>query len=200
MSWPPSQRWGQRCQFNCARTSRGQVTSDVKGVGCGVRGLWRVFLRRATHRALIFPGGLNSEKTYREPCIRSCSAGVKWTIPVGTPGHLHRTRPCTSAFPARPSLTRTRCRGGSGSPPESWRRRGLEHGIHHRRGPSRSDQAERDRCSDTGDCCVGITQLIIGAAPRLRDDGDNAPGAAGTGPVRPRRAHTQHTRTDPIDQ
>lgn len=81
---------------------------------------------------------------------------------------------CTAAFPARPSLTRTRCRGGSGSPPESWRRRGLEHGIHHRRGPSRSDQAERDRRSGPGDCCAGIAQLIIGAAPRLRDDGDNA--------------------------
>lgn len=98
--------------------------------------------------------------------------GLRYLGPDGA--SLHRTRPCTAAFPARPSLTRTRCRGGSGSPPESWRRRGLEHGIHHRRGPSRSDQAERDRRSGPGDCCAGIAQLIIGAAPRLRDDGDNA--------------------------
>ncbi len=63
-------------------------------------------------------------------------------------------------LPARPSLTRPRCRGGSGSPPESWRRRGLEHGIHFRREPRfrhhrhigrrtpRSDQAVRSARTD----------------------------------------------------
>ena len=82
-----------------------------------------------------------------------------------------------------PSLTRSRCREGSGSPPESWRRRGLEHGIHFRRRPLRSDQADCDRRSGPGDGNAGIAQLIIGVAPRLRDD-DNAPRAAGeTGPA-----------------
>src|SRR5690606_20003581 len=74
-------------------------TRDVKGVECGLRGGLRGFPRWATRRGLIFPRGLNSEKTGGEPCIRSCSVGGKWTIPVGTPGHFHRTRPCTAALP-----------------------------------------------------------------------------------------------------
>lgn len=92
-----------------------------------------------------------------------------------------RRRPCVSDRSRRvdirhdPSFTSPRCRGGSGSPPESWRRRGLEHGIHPRRRPSRSDRAERDCRSNhgPGDRFSHITQLItIGAAERLRDDGE----------------------------
>src|SRR4051812_20733009 len=60
-----------------------QVASGVKGVACGIRGLCRGFFRQGGHRGLIFPRGLNSDKTIGQPCIRSCSVGGKWTIPVG---------------------------------------------------------------------------------------------------------------------
>ncbi|MEU1346296.1 hypothetical protein [Streptomyces sp. NPDC005776] len=36
-----------------------------------------------------YPRGLNSGKTAAQTCIRSCSVGDKWTIPVGI---------CTGSF------------------------------------------------------------------------------------------------------
>lgn len=194
----------------------------------------------AAQGRLIYPRGLNSGKNAVQTCIRSCPVYVKWTIPVGVCSAVstgrgqrggmgetvrrvsERHRPCVSDRSRRvdirhdPSFTSPRCRGGSGSPPESWRRRGLEHGIHPRRRPSRSDRAERDCRSNhgPGDRFSHITQLItIGAAERLRDDGEtprcaspptfqaethtrtrSKRSAASTGPSRP----GSRTRSKPV--
>lgn len=173
----------------------------------------------------LFPGGLNSEKTGAQTCIRSCPAHSEWTIPVGVrPGRvqaaagpggtrgnrrrvrcvragclcrsrnsrttqLHLRSPGTEHFrkafrkcfsgpgPGIRSRHDTAHHRGAGEDPvhrlSPVGRRGLEHGTHPRRRPSRSDRAERDRGSrrGSGDRLFGIAQLIADGAPeRLRDD------------------------------
>lgn len=108
-----------------------------------------------------------------------CGAAVSdFAVAVSRNPALHGK----TAIPHDPSATDRgggtlrlrRYRRVTGTPPESWRRRGLEHGIHSRRRPLRSDQAERDCRSGRGygDRFSDIVQVItIGAAERLRDDG-----------------------------
>ncbi|CAM5266190.1 hypothetical protein SCANM63S_06655 [Streptomyces canarius] len=94
----------------------GQVARDVKGVGCGIQGVM----------SRIFPAGRSAGPSYfREVSTRK----RPHANPAFDLAQLAGSGLYLSAFPARASTTRQRCRGGSGSPPESWRRRGLEHGI-----------------------------------------------------------------------
>lgn len=87
---------GRRCQGCWTRTAgRIDRIAEIVTPGRGRTGL-------------RYPRGLNSGKTVAQSCIRSCSVGCKWTIPVGV---------CPAVFHA----------GGQGGPGE--RSRGC-HGVH----------------------------------------------------------------------